>query len=181
MTYENVLALRLALESGMRIDDVLSLRSENLKGRTITYIAEKTGKKDSKVISKALSNNLRKQIISDDPKEFFFKHRLKKGEHRTRQAVWKNIKKACVLAGIEGNISPHSARKTYAVEKFKNDGLTETQKALQHDNVNTTMLYAFSDLLSKQDSNKTVSIDDINTFAELIADKVVEKLYPHFK
>ena len=44
MTYDNVLALRVSLETGLRIDDVLSLKRGDLTGRTITGTAEKTGK-----------------------------------------------------------------------------------------------------------------------------------------
>ena len=176
MTYDNVLALRVALETGMRIDDVLSLRAENLKGNTISYIMEKNGKEDRKIISSGLKNQLIKQLRNKrNKREYFFKHRTKRGKHRTRQAVWKNLKQACKKAGISDNITPHSARKTYGAEYFKQNGLEETQKALKHDNVNTTIIYAFSDVLTGTKANQT-STDDMEMFAYLVASKVVEIL-----
>lgn len=179
MTYENVLALRTSLETGMRIDDVLCLKFANLIGRKICYTAKKTNKKDTKVVSQSLMNQLRKQLVGNDIDEYVFKHRTKQGAHRTRQAVWKNIKQAVKHAGIEGNVTPHSARKTYAVDKFHNDGLNATQKALQHDNASTTMIYAFADILSNTGQNKSKNID-YEVFADLVADKVIEKLIKRF-
>lgn len=174
MTYDNVLILRIALETGMRVGDVVALQRRNLQKRTLNYVAQKTGKRDKKSISQGLYNLLIRQLNSDLPSEYFFKHRTKKGEHRTRQAVWKNVKKACTEIGLDINVTPHSARKTYAVEEFHDKGLTITQKELQHDNPSTTVLYAFSDVLvnEKPKSQKW----DFDILAEKIAVRVVELL-----
>lgn len=173
MTYENVLALRVSLETGLRIDDVLSLRFEQLHGRTLRGTAEKTGKEYKKALSADLADRLRKICPCKDG--YFFVHRTKKNKHRTRQAVWANMKKAAKMYGLELNAAPHSARKTYAVEVFKDGGLPAAMKELQHDRVSTTMIYAFSNLLSKSNKNQTNSID-LDDFANIIAEKVVEKL-----
>lgn len=171
MQYHNVLALRLALETGLRIDDVLKVKKVDIKGRTIRGIAEKTNKPFKKVISKDLADRL--ETISG--KEYVFEHRLRTDKHRTRQTVWKDIKKAQKLLHIDGNLAPHSTRKTYAVEKFKESGISVTQKELQHDRMSTTMLYCFSDLLTKSEEKQT-NVHDIERLSELIAEKVVEKL-----
>jgi integrase len=170
MQYKNVLALRVSLETGLRIDDVLKIKKSDIKGRTIRGISEKTNKPFKKVISKDLANRLTE--ISG--KIFIFEHRLKVGEHRTRQAVWKDLKKASKVLGLKGNIAPHSARKTYAVELFKDSGLDKVQKELQHDNTSTTMIYAFADLLSNDKTN--VPDFDFELFAEMVADKVSQKI-----
>jgi integrase len=171
MTYDNVLALRISLETGLRIDDVLSIRADDLRGRTLRGIAEKTGKPYKKTISQDLANRLR----GLNRVGYIFPHRIKQGEHRTRQAVWKNMKQAARILGIELNAAPHSARKTYSVELFHDKGLAAAQKELQHDNISTTMLYVFSDILQKN-SKKTENTFDFDGFADLIAEKVVEKL-----
>lgn len=171
MTYENVLALRVALETGLRIDDILRLRRDNLQGRTLRGVAEKTDKPYKKVISRDLADRLSR--LTDDG--YFFKHRTKAGEHRTRQAVWANMKKAARIFGVELNAAPHSARKTYSVELFHDKGIGAAQKELQHDNLSTTMLYVFSDIVQKSNKNSE-SVFDFDGFAELIAEKVVEKL-----
>lgn len=175
MTYSNVLALRVSLETGLRIDDVLSLKPEQLKGRTLRGEAEKTDKPYKKVISADLAKRLR----SVQGKYFIFPHRTKKKEHRTRQAVWKNLKKACRLQGIELNIAPHSARKTYAVELFHDSGIEKVQKELQHDRMSTTMIYAFADILGGAEQNSgnlQITPEIIDDFAEIVAEKVVKKI-----
>lgn len=177
MTYENVLAMRIALETGLRIDDVLSIRYEQIKGRTLRGIAEKTGKEYKKVISHDLAKRLLQG--NDGKKGYIFPHRTKSNEHRTRQAVWSNMKKAADIMGVELNAAPHSARKTYAVEVFKDKGINAAQKELQHDRMSTTMIYAFSNLLTENErkSDETcISLKEIESFADLVAEKVVERL-----
>lgn len=44
LTYENALALRTSLETGLRISDVLKIKKDDLQGRTLEYVAQKTGK-----------------------------------------------------------------------------------------------------------------------------------------
>lgn len=173
MTYENVLALRVALETGLRIDDVLSLRADQIVRRTIYGIAEKTDKPYRKTISAELAKRL--GSLTPNKGGFIFPHRLDPTKHRTRQAVWSNMKKAAALMGVKLNAAPHSARKTYAVEMFKDKGLEQTQKELQHDRISTTMLYAFSDMLCGTE-HKTQDIVDMDAFAEIIAEKVAKKL-----
>lgn len=176
MTYDNVLAIRVSLETGMRIDDVLSLKRCNLIGRKICYTAEKTGKADKKPISQGLLYMLYKNLDTDRLDEYIFKHRLNPKKHRTRQAVWKNLKKACGEVGLDRNVTPHSARKSYAVELFHDKGLKITQKELQHDNPGTTMLYAFSDLLCNDEEKKKSNNIDLEYLSEIISERVVEKL-----
>lgn len=142
MQYENALALRTSLETGWRIDDVLHLQPKNIRGRTATITAMKTGKADKKV----LSADLVKRLLQIANKEWVFVGRFG-DKPRTRQAVWKDVKKASKFIGLQGNISCHSARKTYGVEAFKDGGLAEAQQKLQHSDISTTMIYAFADCL----------------------------------
>lgn len=173
MTFENVLALRVSLETGLRIDDVLSLREEQLNGRTLRGVAEKTGKSYKKVISQDLANKLTKIQKNG----WIFPHRTKKDCHRTRQTVWANMKKAAAILGVKLNAAPHSARKTYAVEVFQDGGIERAQKELQHDRLSTTMIYCFSNLLTGKDKKKVNPEGvDLEAFAELIAEKVVKKM-----
>lgn len=170
MTYENALALRTSLETGMRIGDVLALEVENLNGRTITYTAQKTGKQGKAVVSVDLANRLRKIA----GKRFVFEGR-NGDKPRTRQAVWKDVKQA--TRGYAENVAPHSARKTFAVEDFRTHGFTHTQKALQHDSSGTTMLYAFADMLT----NKKSPPQDVDAFAHKIAYLVVKEIERKFE
>lgn len=176
MQRDNVLAIRVSVETGLRIDDVLRLRWENFtKSTKFTYFAKKTGKKGVKKLSKSLKS----EIFSRDRKgsEWVFPGR-KRGQHRTRQAVWKDIKKAADQMGVVLNASPHSARKTYAVELRKEKGIAEVQKELQHSDMSTTMLYAFADLARAGKREAIPASDDLIAFAELVAQKVAALILP---
>lgn len=166
MQYENVLALRLSCETGLRIGDVLKVRPNDIDGTKLRYTAEKTGKSGVKTISPDLARRLR----SISGRFYVFSGRKDEKRHRTRQAVYLDLKKACAELGIPGQVSPHSARKNYAVGVYRKDGLKTVQKELQHDSESVTLLYALSDIMS---GNNEKSID-IEALAELIARRVVE-------
>ena len=181
MQPDNVLALRLALETGLRIDDVLRLRRRDFVNlRKFVYIAKKTGKKGTKTISKDLSDRLFSRFVTNCSQDFFLFPGRSPGSHRTRQAVWKDVRQACDRMGIREHVSPHSARKTYAVELRKTEGLATVQKELQHDRQSTTMLYAFADMLRGAEGSGAGKSDttgiDFDALAEKIARRVVELL-----
>lgn len=168
MQRENVLAMRVAVETGLRIDDVLRLRwSDFRRGGWFEYVAKKTGKKGRKHITKGLKAEL---FARREESEYVFPGR-KRGRHRTRQAVWKDMVQACDKMGITQNGTPHSARKTYAVQLRKEAGLAAVQKELQHTSSTTTMIYAFADMARAANASY-----DPCAFAELVAQRVVEKL-----
>lgn len=172
MQYPNVLALRLSLETGLRIDDVLSLRPEQLSGTKLSYVAKKTGKPGKKNVSTTLAKEIRRQA----GKDWLFPGRSP-GKHRTRQAVWRDVKQAARALGLSENVAPHSARKTYAVQLRKEEGVAAVQKELQHSHGDTTMLYAFADMVTKTGTVPGTISQDPEILAELIAEKVVEKLW----
>ena len=161
MQRPNVNALRVSLETGLRIDDVLNLTPDQVRADKLRYTAKKTGKPGVARLSKQLRSELLRQ--SSDLWCFPGK---KAGQHRTRQTVYKDLKKACKLLGVEGQISPHSARKTFAVELRKRSGVGAVQRALQHSDVETTNLYAFADVAIRQ------QIDDCERIATLVVEKI---------
>jgi len=165
MQRANVNAIRVSLETGMRIDDVLSMRPEQLdEGLTFVYVAKKTKKPGTATLSLELWRELKLSagelwvFPGRDPRK-----------HRTRQAVYRDLKKAASVLGIEGQISPHSARKTFAVELRKKEGIAEVQKALQHTDRNVTRIYAYADIDAR-------SSGDVEAFAEILAEKICKKI-----
>lgn len=164
MQRANVIAMRVSVETGMRIDDVLSLRPDNVNGSKLTFTAKKTGKNGVARISADLARELRGIAGTD----WVFPGRDAR-KHRTRQTVYRDIRRACAILGVETHISPHSARKTFAVELRKEKGLAEVQKALQHANAEVTKLYAFADIATPRAADGI----DIEALAQLIAEKVV--------
>lgn len=180
MQWDNVLAMRTALETGLRISDVLQLKVTNLNGRTVSGVAQKTGKPYRKVISQELANRLKRNEVNG----YLFIGRFG-NKPRTRQAVYKDIKKAARIIGIRANVAPHSARKTYAVERLADEGLKATQDELQHDKIETTMLYAFSNLLEDKGDGQGASpgrvpCPECEDWKEL-ADYLLERLEQMFR
>lgn len=176
MQRDNVLAIRVSLETGLRIDDVLSLKWDSfVSAKKFTYRAQKTGKKGTKRLSSSLAAELSQR--SNHKSEYVFPGR-KLNRHRTRQAVWKDIKKAAAMMGVVLNACPHSARKTYAVELRKEKGLAEVQKELQHTDMTTTMLYAFADMAkgSSTRHDAFISSNELLSLADMIARRVVDLL-----
>lgn len=142
LPHTSALAIRLSLETGLRIGDVLSAKPEHLKKNQLSFVAQKTKKAGTVMIS----DKLLKEIRANASPEWLFPSPQKAGEHLTRQAVWFSIRKACQKLEIKGVIAPHSARKTFAVEDRKKNGIAHTRQALQHKSTETTKIYAYSDL-----------------------------------
>lgn len=147
LTEPNRLACRVALETGLRIDDVLSLPSVVLGMKSFTVSESKTGKKKRCRLSEALKADLR-AICG---KVYIFPHRYDENRHRTRQAVYADIKRAAKLYRVKQNVTPHTMRKAYAVDLMRRyKDINKVAEALNHDKnfISTTMLYALADIIS---------------------------------
>lgn len=155
---ENRLALIVSMTTGLRIDDVLHLRTKDvIKGR-FTIREMKTGKARRVSLSKSLVDDL--YYIAG--RYYVFPHRLDEKKCRTRQAVFKDLKRACKLFRISDElvISPHTARKIYAVGQYDRTCKIETvQRLLNHSDEAVTKLYAMADLLTeKHTKNKKLNV-----------------------
>jgi integrase len=154
LTRENRLALLTSLYTGLRIDDVLSLKTESIKKQRFTVREKKTGKNRRIYIGDDLQTDLLK--IAGDI--YVFENRLDKKRHRTRQAVWKDLNRACDCFRVSKTITiaPHSARKIYSVDVYrKSHNLEKVKELLNHSNEAVTVLYALADELTKrQHTNK---------------------------
>lgn len=145
LTYENRLAITVSLLTGLRIGDVLNLRSRDLLRDRITITEEKTLKRRTIRIP----DKLRDELQSIAGKIYVFENRLSARKHRTRQAVYKDIKRAAKAFRIKSNISCHTARKIYAVSEYKKDfSVARVKKLLNHSNEAVTMIYAIADELT---------------------------------
>lgn len=147
LTEPNMLACRVSLETGLRIDDVLSLSTSILRQSTFTVTEKKTGKKKRCRLSAGLKRDL-KRISGEN---YIFPHRTDPKRHRTRQAVFADIKRACKFYRLRDNVTPHSMRKAYAVDLMRRYGdIKKVCDALNHDPryTSTTILYALADIIS---------------------------------
>lgn len=148
---QNALIMRTALHTGLRIGDILAQKPEQLKGNF--WVTEsKTGKRKQVGLPKDLLRELRVQA----GREWVFPGR-DPTKHKTRQAVWYDLKRAAVAFRLPQNVAPHSFRKVYAVRLLQKYGsIAKVQKAMNHQRPEITMVYALADKLLEM---KTGSVD----------------------
>lgn len=140
LTLENRLVMRVCLHTGLRIGDVLQLRTAQL--RPNFWITEqKTQKRRQVGLPAPLLEDLRRYagdlwvFPGVDPEK-----------HRSRQAVWKDVKRAAQAARLTVNAAPHSARKVYAVQLLRKYGdIDRVRRALNHGGIEVTLIYAMAD------------------------------------
>lgn len=168
----NRAALEISMSSGLRISDVLALRWEQCAslrpGDLLSLVALKTGRPVNVYVTPMLCDALKRAGEgSVHQKGWVFPGRIratKSGEpgesdggHRTRQAVWKDLKRAARLYRFEGkrlreNLGPHSCRKVFAVRLYQESkSLEVVRRALGHKDLAVTMLYAMADELTARE------------------------------
>lgn len=140
LTPVNRLVMRTALQTGLRVGDVLALRSDRLKPH-FWVTEQKTGKKRQVGLPEPLLSDLRKNA----GKAWVFPGRDPR-KHHTRQAVWKDVKRAAAAFRLPQNIGPHSARKVYAVDLLRKYGdIERVRRAMNHSSETITLIYAMAD------------------------------------
>lgn len=154
LTPENRLACEVSLATGLRINDVLALTPDKVRKQRFTLRDQKTGKPHLV----RLPSELVKRCLACSGQHYIFEHRLNGRQHRTRQAVWKDLKKTAAMFGIKKNITPHTARKEFAVEEYyrTNGNLKHVQRLLCHSSEAVTMLYAMANVLNKRKDFKQI-------------------------
>lgn len=140
LTPANRLVMRVCLHTGLRISDVLGLKPSQLKPN-FWITEQKTGKRRQVGLPEPLLSDLK----AHSGKNWVFPGR-DPAKHRTRQAVWKDIKRAAKAYRLTANAAPHSARKVYAVKLLEEYGdIDKVRRALNHSNYGVTMVYAMAD------------------------------------
>lgn len=167
------LPLWVSLETGLRIGDVVKLRKANLQPDGLHYKAQKTGKNGVARISA----DLRRELTAKRGK-WLFPSPYKAGNHITRQCAWARIKAACERAGVEPKgVSPHSLRKVFAVELYREKGFKAVKEALQHNSSATTEIYSFADWNTGKNSELPLQRKDL----ALVVKMVIEALGDGYK
>lgn len=139
---QNQLIVKVMLHTGMRLSDALEMPSEGLS-TSGWYREGKTGKKRRYGLPKPLLEAIKEQAGP----VWAFPGR-KKGTHKTRQAVWKDIKRAAIAFRLPQNVGAHSFRKVYAVKLMRKYGKIEkVQRSLNHASGSVTAIYAMADVL----------------------------------
>ena len=131
---QNRLIARVCLHTGLRVGDVVSLRTQDI-GLQMMVTEAKTKKRRRVGLTASLLAAIRAQAGP----EWAFPGK-RPGTHKTRQAVW--------AFRLPQNVAPHSLRKVYAVELLERYGdIQRVQRALNHSSIETTLIYAMADKL----------------------------------
>ena len=140
LTPTNALIMRVALHTGLRIGDVLQLETAQLRPRF--WVTEsKTGKRRQVGLPEPLLSDLQKQA----GERWVFPGRNPLYP-RTRQGVWKDVKRAARALRLPQNATPHSARKVFSVDLLQKYGDFErVRRALNHSSTAVTLIYALAD------------------------------------
>lgn len=140
LTDENRMVCRVMLHTGLRVGDVLALRPEQLKPN-FWITEQKTGKRRQVGLPEPLLSDLR----ANAGVEWVFPGADPRNP-RTRQAVWKDVKRAAAACRLTQNVGPHSLRKVYAVKLLEQYGdIERVRRALNHGGIEVTLIYAMAD------------------------------------
>lgn len=146
----NRVVMRVCIHTGLRVGDVLALRTDQI-GPRFWVTEQKTKKRRIVGLPADLLADMRKIA----GKKYVFEHKDDPERHRTRQAVWKDVKRAARAFRLPQNVAPHSARKVYAVDLLAKYGdIRKVQRALNHSGPSVTIIYAMADQLYRQKYRK---------------------------
>ena len=168
----------LMCETGVRISDALEAKREDFDEKCFFhYTAHKTGKKGRAKVSTEFYREFVKPFKKG---EYIFPSKSIKraGLPITRQTVFLHIKRACDFCGYNSaGIAPHSARKAFAVDLFREQGLGATMSALQHRDASTTFLYAMSDDPLTEFNKRVSEVEKLLESVEEKLDYLFDKLF----
>lgn len=146
LTPSNRRVMQVCLHTGLRVSDVLDLRTAQLQKSRFWVTEKKTGKR--RMVG--LPRELREELLQNAGENFVFEHRTDPTKHRSRQAVWADVKRAAAAFRLPQNVAPHSFRKVYAVDLLESCGdIEKVQRALNHGSMETTLIYAAAAQLMK--------------------------------
>lgn len=145
--YRNKTILELLYSSGIRISELVNIKTSNYDSEECLIRIMGKGSKERIVplgdyainIMNDYINNYRPLINKKHTDYVFVNNR---GDKISRQFIFKVIKKEALKKGIKKDISPHTLRHTFATHLLKNGAdLRIIQELLGHENISTTQIY----------------------------------------
>ncbi len=141
--------LELIYATGVRVSEIIDLNMEDIniengyircrgKGNKERIVPlGKVAIKNTKVYLETARCKLVKNNNSEEA--FYVNHH---GKRLTRQGFWKIIKKYAKKANLEGKITPHTLRHSFATHLLENGAdLRSVQEMLGHADISTTQIY----------------------------------------
>jgi len=129
------------VSSGLRISDILSLKVEDVYGKSKILMREqKTGKIKEFPLNDGLKEMMWDYTRGRDPKDWVFEGR----QHRQleRSQVYRRINEAAQALGIDANVGTHTMRKTFGYHHFRQfNNITLLQTIFNHTSPDVTKRY----------------------------------------
>jgi integrase/recombinase XerD len=140
--------LQLLYASGMRVSELVSLNVQDVNTVDGHVRCLGKGKKERLVPihKKALAiveeyiREARPRLVRRDDERALFLNR--RGDRLTRQGFWQILKEYAKVAGLEGEVTPHTLRHSFATHMLSGGAdLRSVQELLGHANISTTQVY----------------------------------------
>lgn len=132
------------LHTGLRVSDIVKIRSGDVYKKNILIVTEQKTKKTKEIaLSAKLKREFNKYIEDNDYSSDIYLFKSRKGENRhiKRQQVYLIIKKVCAIYGVE-NVGTHTLRKTFGYRHYKKyRDIEALRKYFNHANSSVTTRY----------------------------------------
>ncbi len=140
--------LELLYATGMRVSEVIALDCDDVNLQTGTVRCVGKGNKERVLpLYQRVLGILRDYVTiarprlqaREDTQAFFLNRR---GQRLTRQGLWLIIKQYVEKVGIQGEVTPHTLRHSFATHMLRGGaGLRQIQQMLGHASIATTQIY----------------------------------------
>lgn len=145
----NLLLWTMGINTGLRVQDLLALRIEDVKdaivGDRISIVEKKTKKQNVLIINGEIYSALQKYLNGREciPKEYLFKSRNGYNYPLTTYAVTHYVQHWCDAIHLKGNYGAHTLRKTWAYQQRVQFGVSWEiiARRLNHSNPAVTRRY----------------------------------------
>lgn len=150
-----------AIETGFRIGDLCGAKmwAYDIVENTITLREQKTGKFRTVSVSPRLKQVLlgagEQSVEKYTRQTYMFEREYQTSVSRSTIWRWVNRTWTRLHKGQDRTISPHSFRKLYAVNRRDaGASLADVKNDLNHDRIETTMIYYFADLIHQTEEEE---------------------------